>query len=272
MLWYSTPFSNDPLWLTLFVEGVNDRLLNRCQVSSVHFYCAFEEQEILIIYTVWMVIYWNSNVNILIFWDTYFWLSLAVSSNHQNENFWSVTLHVMNLKYEFHFLKWVKRENFSPYSIYLDIPVHSSPPIQRSLKFNGITFCMISLYLKIKASSKCNLTFALSLFLYQLYRSVCQSSILSLLCCSLSIYPSVALSLYLAFYFSTILSISLSFCCSVFIYHSMPVAVLYFALSLFYSVAVFLYHFIYCSICRSVILPVSNYCSDVLSITISLSL
>ncbi len=31
MLWYSTPwtappFSNDPLWLTLFVEGVNDRL------------------------------------------------------------------------------------------------------------------------------------------------------------------------------------------------------------------------------------------------------
>ncbi len=28
--------------------------------------------------------YWNSNVNILIFWDTDFWLSLAVSSNHQN--------------------------------------------------------------------------------------------------------------------------------------------------------------------------------------------
>ncbi len=35
------------------------------------------------IYTVWMVIYWSSNVNILIFWDTDF--SLAVSSNHQNE-------------------------------------------------------------------------------------------------------------------------------------------------------------------------------------------
>ncbi len=33
-----------------------------------------------------MVIYWNSNVNILIFWDTDFLLSLAVSSNHQNEN------------------------------------------------------------------------------------------------------------------------------------------------------------------------------------------
>ncbi len=59
---------NDPLWLTLFVEGVNDRLLNHCQVSSVPHYCAFKEQEIPTIYTVWMAIYWNSNVNILIFW------------------------------------------------------------------------------------------------------------------------------------------------------------------------------------------------------------
>ncbi len=47
MLWYSTPwtappFSNDPLWLTLFVGGVNDRLLDRCQVSSVTHYCAFK--------------------------------------------------------------------------------------------------------------------------------------------------------------------------------------------------------------------------------------
>ncbi len=32
-------------------------------------------------YTLWMVIYLNSNVNILIFWDTDFWLSLALSSN-----------------------------------------------------------------------------------------------------------------------------------------------------------------------------------------------
>ncbi len=35
MLWYSTPwtatpFSNDPLWLTLFVEGVSDCLLDHC--------------------------------------------------------------------------------------------------------------------------------------------------------------------------------------------------------------------------------------------------
>ncbi len=73
MLWYSTPwtvtpFSTDPLWLSLFVEGVNDRLLDHCQVSSVPYYCCFKEQEIPRIYTVWMVIYWNSNVfEILIF-------------------------------------------------------------------------------------------------------------------------------------------------------------------------------------------------------------
>ncbi len=49
MLWYSTPwtatpFCNDPLWLTLFVEGINDRLLDHCQVSSVPHYCGFKEQ------------------------------------------------------------------------------------------------------------------------------------------------------------------------------------------------------------------------------------
>ncbi len=89
MLWYSTPwtatpFSNDLLWLTLFVEGVSDCLLDHCQVSSVPYYCGFKEQEIPRIYTVWMAIYWNSKVNIPIFWDTDFWLSLAVSPNHQN--------------------------------------------------------------------------------------------------------------------------------------------------------------------------------------------
>ncbi len=61
MLWYSTlwtatPFSNDPLWLTLFVEGINVRLLDHCQVSSLPHYCGFKEQEIPRIYTVWMVI------------------------------------------------------------------------------------------------------------------------------------------------------------------------------------------------------------------------
>ncbi len=38
-------------------------------------YCGFKEPEIHTIYTVWMVIYWNANVNILIIWDTDFWLS-----------------------------------------------------------------------------------------------------------------------------------------------------------------------------------------------------
>ncbi len=79
--WRATPFSNDPLWLTLFVEGVNDRFLDHCQVSSLPHYCGFKEQEIPGIYTVWMVIYWNSNV---IFWDTDFWPSWTVISNHQN--------------------------------------------------------------------------------------------------------------------------------------------------------------------------------------------
>ncbi len=160
MLWYSTtwtapPFSNDPLWLTLLVEGVNDHLLVHCQISSVIHYCGFiyiyafsrlfypkrltvhsgyklfistcvpwelnpqpfalltqfsttepeehfKEQEIPRIYTVWMVIYWSSNVNILIFWDTGFLLSLAVNSNHQNKikkRLTFFTLNVMNLKY-----------------------------------------------------------------------------------------------------------------------------------------------------------------------------
>ncbi len=42
-------------------------VLDHCQVSSVPHYCGFKEQEIPRMYTVWMVIYWNSNVNILIF-------------------------------------------------------------------------------------------------------------------------------------------------------------------------------------------------------------
>ncbi len=123
MLWYSTPwtatpFSNDPLWLTLFLEGVNDRLLDHCQVSSVPHYCGFKEQEI---YTVWMVIYWNSNVNIQIFWDTDFWLSLAVSSNHQNKknkkSLKCLTLHVMNLKY-IKEISYKKLWTFSPYNFF----------------------------------------------------------------------------------------------------------------------------------------------------------
>ncbi len=57
--WTATPFSNDPLWLTLFMKGVNDRLLDHCQVSILPHYCGFKEQEIHGIYTVWMVINLN---------------------------------------------------------------------------------------------------------------------------------------------------------------------------------------------------------------------
>ncbi len=100
MLWYSTPwtaapFSNDPLWLTL---------CGGCQLSSSgplpSQQCSplllFQRTRDTQIYTVWMLIYWNSN------WDTDFWLSLAARSNHVNENKKSLkcfTLHVMNLKY-----------------------------------------------------------------------------------------------------------------------------------------------------------------------------
>ncbi len=89
--WTATPFSNGPLCLTLFVEGVNDRLLGHFQVSTVPHYCCFKEQEIPTIYTVWMVIYRNSNVNILIFWDTWDFeiLSLTVSSNNQKKKWFT---------------------------------------------------------------------------------------------------------------------------------------------------------------------------------------
>ncbi len=36
-----------------FMEGVNDRLLDHCQISSVPHYCGFKEQDISRIYTVW---------------------------------------------------------------------------------------------------------------------------------------------------------------------------------------------------------------------------
>ncbi len=123
MLWYSTPwtvtpFSNDPLWLTLSVEGVYVRLLDHCQVSSVPQFCGFKEQEIPRIHTVWMVIYWNSNVK---YW---FWLSLTVSFNHQikKQFYFCFTLHIMNLNiWKFHFFlnNYKKKLTFSPYSNFL---------------------------------------------------------------------------------------------------------------------------------------------------------
>ncbi len=112
------------LWLILFVEGVNDCLLDHCQVSSVPHDCGLKEQDIPRIYTVWLVIYWNSNVNILILWDTDFWLSFAVSSNHEKKRLKCFTLHVMNLKYikvSLFEITYKKKIKFSPYLIFLDV-------------------------------------------------------------------------------------------------------------------------------------------------------
>ncbi len=88
MLWYSTPwtvtpFSNDPLWLILFVEVLMIVFWTIAK-SAVFPIIVLSKNKRYTVYTVWMVIYWNSNINIIIFWDTNFWLSLAVSSNHQN--------------------------------------------------------------------------------------------------------------------------------------------------------------------------------------------
>ncbi len=96
-LWTATPFSNDPLWLTLFVEGVNVRLLDHCQVSSVPRYCGFKEQEIPRMYTVWMVIYWYSNVNILMFEILIFdfhYLQAIIIKIKTKIYFWSVLLYI----------------------------------------------------------------------------------------------------------------------------------------------------------------------------------
>ncbi len=74
-----------------------------------------------------MVINWNSNVNILIFWDTDFWLSWAVSSDPQYFLifFKCFTLHVMNLKYMKVSLFEIsyKKKLFHDILIYWDAPV-----------------------------------------------------------------------------------------------------------------------------------------------------
>ncbi len=66
------------------MEGVNDRLLDHCQDSSVLHYCVFKEQEIPRMYTVGHLLKLKCKYSNIL--DTGFLLSLAVSSNHQNEN------------------------------------------------------------------------------------------------------------------------------------------------------------------------------------------
>ncbi len=50
VLWYSTlsratPFRNDLLWLTLFVEGVNKFILDHCQVGCLPHYCGSKNKQ-----------------------------------------------------------------------------------------------------------------------------------------------------------------------------------------------------------------------------------
>ncbi len=67
----------------LLVEGVSDFLLYHCQVTNLPHYFGLKKQEIPGIYTVGMVIWWNSNVNIIIFWNTGF--LTFVSSNQKKK-------------------------------------------------------------------------------------------------------------------------------------------------------------------------------------------
>ncbi len=100
MLWYSTPWTATLSVMTLCdlpsLWRVSMMVFWTISKSAVLPVIVVSKNKRLTIYAVWMVIYWNSNVNILIFLDTGFWLSLAVNSNHQNKKnfFWSVLLYM----------------------------------------------------------------------------------------------------------------------------------------------------------------------------------
>ncbi len=73
-----------------------------------------------------MVIYWNSNANILIIWDTDFLLLLAVRYNHLNKKKclkW-FTLHVMNLKYMNVWNKLQEKNYFFTIIYFVYVSVH----------------------------------------------------------------------------------------------------------------------------------------------------
>ncbi len=84
MLWYSTPwtatpFSNDPLWLTLFVERVPMIVFWTIAKSAVFLIIVVSKNKRYL-----QIMYGWSFIETQIFWDTDFWLALALSSNHQN--------------------------------------------------------------------------------------------------------------------------------------------------------------------------------------------
>ncbi len=76
-----------------------------------------------------MVIYWNSNVNILIFWETGFLTFIKIKTKKSLKRF---TLHVKNLKYMkvslFETLH-EKKELFHDIQFFLDVPLYQTAQI-----------------------------------------------------------------------------------------------------------------------------------------------
>ncbi len=98
-------------------------LLSLWRVSMIVFWTIAKSAvlPIIVVYTVWMVIYWTSKCkysNILRYWF----------SNNQNKKLLKCfTLHLMNLKYmkvSLFEISYKKKWTFSPYSIFFDVPVY----------------------------------------------------------------------------------------------------------------------------------------------------
>ncbi len=83
----------------LLVEGVSDFLLYHCQVTNLPHYFGLKKQEIPGIYTVGMVIWLNSNVNIIIFWNTGFLTFVSSNQKKKKKLLKCFTLHAINLEY-----------------------------------------------------------------------------------------------------------------------------------------------------------------------------
>ncbi len=90
------PLSVMPL-CDLLLWGVS--MIVHCQVSSVPHYCGFREQEITTIYTVWMVIYWNSNVK-----KYFLYFTCNESKIYESFTLWNKLQYKKNSPYSFFFL------------------------------------------------------------------------------------------------------------------------------------------------------------------------
>ncbi len=107
---------------------------------------------------------WNSNVNILIFWDTDFWLSLALSSNHQNKKTLEMFYFTCNESkiYE-SFTFWNKLQEkmnfFTIFIFFLDVPVFMGKNLAVMQNSRSCRFLLKWLYLNVKmCRTKVNVT------------------------------------------------------------------------------------------------------------------